>query len=217
MGVKNITQKQNNKNKITTDIINAAKSYKRNLVGKTFLYVFDNQYIEVMFKAKDFRHLTGVDTNLTAQDFYKKAHSGILRPNQIYFSARHPYPLAVKKLKHLQNISSLTINECFMLKDITTQSEVYKFGTTDLHFSICFNQETDDKGIKKGNCYIAKSLRDEDCFTKSDKVFIITHIFSKPNDQKLYENEIYRENGYAISDLPSNIISMLSKDLLNKV
>ena len=46
---------------IVKKIIQAARVYKNNLVGKTFMYVFDNRYIEVMYKASNFKHLMGVD------------------------------------------------------------------------------------------------------------------------------------------------------------
>lgn len=87
---------QVDRRKIVSEIIKAAKDYKQNLLGKTFLYVFENKHIEVMFKAKDFRHLTGIDTTLSAQDFFKQAHQGKLQASQIFFSARHPYKLAQK-------------------------------------------------------------------------------------------------------------------------
>ncbi|MEE1047325.1 MAG: PBECR4 domain-containing protein [Clostridia bacterium] len=205
---------QIDRRKIVSEIIEAAKMYKRNLVGKTFLYVFGDSYIEVMFKAKDFRHLTGVDTSLSAKDFYKKAQKGSLQATQIFFSSRHPYNLARKKLKHLQNISSLSMSGGFILKDITTQTETYKYGTTDLHFSICFNKECNDEGIEQGDCFIAKSLRDEDCFSKSNDVFVVTHIYSKSNDEKKYNQELYREIGFTIDDLSSEIKSKLSDDFL---
>ncbi|MCD8045757.1 MAG: hypothetical protein LUE90_03745 [Clostridiales bacterium] len=35
------------------------------------MYVFDNRYIEVIFKKENFRHLTGIDTNLTANPALK--------------------------------------------------------------------------------------------------------------------------------------------------
>ena len=207
---------QNDRKIIVSEIIKAAKAYKQNLVGKTFLYVFDNKHIEVMFKAKDFRHLTGVDTTLAAQEFYKKAHKGELQASQIFFTARHPYNLAQKKLKHLQDISSLAMGESFMLKDIKTNTETYKYGTTDLQFSLCFNKECDVKGIEQGNCFIAKSLRDEDCFSKSNDVFTITHIYSKRNDEKKYNQELYCEQGHSTDDLLPEIKEMLSEELLRE-
>ena len=66
-------KKNQDRIKIVKDICFAAKLYKENLVGKTFLYVFDGRYIEVLYKASNFRHLTGVDTNLSAKQFYEYA------------------------------------------------------------------------------------------------------------------------------------------------
>ncbi|MBQ8296489.1 MAG: hypothetical protein IJX77_01755 [Ruminococcus sp.] len=205
---------QIDKQKIVSEIKKAADAYKKNLVGKTFLYVFEGQYIEVMFKTKDFKHLTGVDSKLSAQEFYKKAVKKELQSSQVFFSARHPYKLAQKKLKHLHAISSLVMGESFMLKDIKTQTETYKFGTTDLKFSLCFNKEYDNNGTEQGTCFIAKSLRDEDCFSKSSDAFTITHIFSKKNDEKKYNQEVYCEKGYTITELSPEIKSMLSADIL---
>ncbi len=201
--------------KIISEITKAAKDYKQNLVGKTFLYVFDNRYIEVMFKTKDFKHLTGVDTNLSAQDFYKKAHTGTLQTSQIFFSSRHPYKLAQKKLKHLQNISSLAMGESFMLEDIRTHTASYAYGTTDLAFSLCLNKEYDSNGVEQGDCFIAESLRDGDSFSKSNDVFVITHTYSKSNDKKKYDQEIYCEQNHSVHTLPVNIKNMLSEHLID--
>jgi hypothetical protein len=66
---------------ITKYIIDAAKQYKQTLLGKTFMYVFSDKYIEVSFRKKDFAHLTGVDKTLSANDFYKEAVNGRLREN----------------------------------------------------------------------------------------------------------------------------------------
>ncbi len=38
-----------------------------------------------------------------------------------------------------------------------------------------------------GGCYVAESLRDEDCFSEADDVHLVTHIFSRQNDKKLYK------------------------------
>ena len=35
------------------------------------MYVFDDRYIEVIYKADNFKHLTGVDSHLSAKQFFK--------------------------------------------------------------------------------------------------------------------------------------------------
>jgi ribonuclease P protein component len=37
------------KNQIVRRIRKAAQNYRANLVGKTFLFIYDNSYIEVMY------------------------------------------------------------------------------------------------------------------------------------------------------------------------
>ena len=57
--------KQQDREKIVQEIKIAADLYRKHLVGKRFLYVFEGRYIEVLYKAANFRHLTGVATNLS--------------------------------------------------------------------------------------------------------------------------------------------------------
>ena len=65
--------KQQDREKIVQEIKVAANLYRKHLVGKRFLYVFEGRYIEVLYKAANFRHLTGVATNLSAKKFYSYA------------------------------------------------------------------------------------------------------------------------------------------------
>lgn len=116
-----LTQKQINQLQLIRQICAAAKSYKTQLVGKTFLYIFDDRYIEVMFKVTNFRHLTGVESSLSAREFYNKAVRNQLQTNLISFSSNHPYELCLKKITHITDIANLAQSESFMLEQITTQ------------------------------------------------------------------------------------------------
>lgn len=153
------------------------------------MYVFDDGYIEVIYKADSFRHLTGVDTSLSAKQFYKLACQRRLGASQIGFTAQRPYDLCVRKLAHLSNLATLATSESFMLEEVATKAQFYKFSTTDLNFSICMNK-------RNGACYVAESLRDEDCFSKSTSVYAVTHIFSKRNDAKKYTDIAWLDEEY---------------------
>ena len=206
-----MSKTQDRKN-IVQSIIKAANIYKSHLVGKRFLYVFDDRYIEVIYKASNFRHLTGVDTNLSAKDFYRLACCKKLQANQIHFSPQHPYNLCVKKVKHIEDVATLAGSENFMLEEITTQTQTYKFGTTDLNFSLCMNKELDETGAEKGDCYVVQSLRDEDCFSKSKEAYVVTHIFSRQNDQKKYTDLLYLDSS-SKKAIPEMLQEMVSDDL----
>ena len=99
-----------------------------------------------------------------------------------------------------------------MLENITTETANYKFGSTDLNCTVCLNKELKDGEIS-GNRYIAISLRAEDCFSKSQNVFTVTHIFSKPNSKKKYDCLLYIDDNSPIEALPCGIREMISDDL----
>lgn len=206
--------KKNDKEHIVKEICKAAKLYKANLVGKRFLYVFDGRYIEVLYKNVNFKHLTGVECNMSAADFYKNALKNRLQSPQIYFSASHPYSLCKRKIKHLCEISVLASSENFMLEEIATETRTYKFGTTDLNFSLCMNKEYDSYGNEKGDCYIVESLRDEDCFSRSKSAYTVTHILSKDNDSASYTDLLFMDKSVTLDDLPAPAREMLHGQLL---
>ena len=192
--------KQQDREKIVQEIKVAADLYRKHLVGKRFLYVFEGRYIEVLYKAANFRHLTGVATNLSAKKFYSYAAKKMLQASQIFFTPQHPFSLCKRKIKHIGQIAMLA----------------YKFGTTDLNFTLCLNKEYDDKGQQKGDCFVVESLRDEDCFSKSRTAYTVTHIFSAPNDAKKYTNLLFLDENATIDGLPDEIKNMLDQTLLHK-
>ena len=61
------------KNAIRQSIIDSAVIYSQSLAGKAFLYVYGDEFLEVSFPVDHFLHLTGVETRLSAKDFYKNA------------------------------------------------------------------------------------------------------------------------------------------------
>ena len=205
--------KKSDKEHIVKEICKAAKLYKANLVGKRFLYVFDGRYIEVLYKSVNFKHLTGVECNMSAADFYRNALKNRVQSPQIYFSASHPYSLCKREIKHLREISVLASTENFMLEEIVTNTRTYKFGTTDLNFSLCMNKEYDSYGNEKGDCYIVESLRDEDCFSRSKSAYTVTHILSKDNDSAHYIDLMFMDKSVTLNDLPAPVRKMLDERL----
>ena len=206
---------QDRKN-IVKKIENAAALYREKLVGKRFIYVFDNRYIEVIYKAENFRHLTGVETFLTARRFYSYAARRILATSQVSFSSSHPYDLCLRKRQHINEVAEMAGSESFILEEIKTNTKSYKFGTTDLNFTLCMNRELDSQGNEKGDCFIVQSLRDGDCFKKSKDVYVVTHILSRSNDKKKYTDLLYMDQSATIQDLPANILELIDEGLISK-
>lgn len=202
---------------ITKTICAAAELYKKNLVGKTFMYVFDNRYIEVLYKTENFKHMTGVESPLSAKRFYTLAVKNQLNVAQIRLTARHPYSLCVRKLQHITDLINVTSSESFMLEEITTETEIYKFGTTDTKFTLCLGKDLDkETHLPKNDLFVVHSLRDEDCFSKAKSIFDVTHIFCKQNDQKLYTDALFVDQACPYA-LPEKVILQLHPDLQSKL
>ena len=199
---------------ILADIKKASQLYSKNLVGKKFLYIFNNSYIEVMFNKINFLHLTGVDTFLSAERFFDNAKKGKLSTKQFYFTSKKPYQLSKRKILHICDIATLATSECFMLENISTDKSIFKFGTTDLSFTICFGEDLDNLGNKKSNCLVPYSLRDEDCFDKASNVYSVDFILSKSNDEKLYNTIIFKNETSILSELPDDIKLLIDFDSL---
>lgn len=100
--------KTEKKNAIRQGIIDAAIVYSQSLAGKSFLYVYGDEYFEVSFPINCFLHLTGVGTNLSARDFYKNAKKSTLTNNQFYFDTkRHIYANAKKETSMFGEIARI--------------------------------------------------------------------------------------------------------------
>ena len=209
-----VKRKTIDKEAIVKEICEAAKLYKENLVGKKFIYVFDGRYIEVLFKRRNYKHLTGVVCKMSAEDFYKDALKNKLQASQIYFNQDHPYALCKRKVKHLSAISNLASGESFMLEEVVTNTKTYKFGTTDLEFSLCMNKERDDQGHEIGDCYIVESLRDGDEVSKSTHAFEVTHILSKKNTESKYTDILYIDQRESIATLPADVRALIDERII---
>ena len=179
--------KSQNKIALVKRIKNTAVQYKKDIVGKTFLVLFEGKSVEIIFKVENFLHLCGVDTKLQAKDFYKKALKNQLTEKEIIFSKTHPYPLAEIKTKNLSRALSLMKNEAFMITDITTQSHSYKIGTTDFQVVLCFDNQINASGQTVNNVLIPYSLRVEDINSnKYNNIYEIDFVLSKETGKKEY-------------------------------
>lgn len=193
----------------------AATQYKQSLVGKTFLYIFEGNMIEVAYHETEFRHLTGVATKLTAQSFYDKAVNGTLQQNQVFFDMRHPRHLCRRKMRHIQSLSAVTNSALIVLRDVGTATESYHFAFTELNFTLCLGRDMDlATGKPKNDYYIVKSLRDGDTFNQSLYQYECNYIFSRRNDKKFYDTICYSDGKVPIEDLPDGAKAKLSPSLV---
>lgn len=183
------------------------------LLNNTYLIVFEGNYIEITFFKKNYKHLTGVMSSLSAEDFYNKAKNRQLSENQIFFSKNHPYRTCKDKLYYLNNVDKLFLSDFFVVENVTTLTRSYKLGFTDLNYSMLFTENTDDFGNRINEVLIPASIRvREDEFDKSSAQYSADFVFKKQNDI----NEKYKELIFGdlrrINEIPDEIKKLISLD-----
>ncbi|MCM1088543.1 MAG: PBECR4 domain-containing protein [Muribaculaceae bacterium] len=201
------------KNQLVNRIKRAAAKYKQYLVGKTFLFVYENGYIEVMFTTKAFFHLTGVNSKLSAIDFYKHAvKENGLRASEIFFDSDHPFDLANLKTQHLKDLYKITVQDVLIADGVVTATANYELAVTDLKITLCLGKDTDVNGNTISNRWVPYSFRVEEIDNNKLKdLYEVKFVFYK--ETNLPQNTKYKDMTFGKME----DISKLSDDIKNMI
>jgi hypothetical protein len=132
----------------------------------------------------------------------------MLNNGQFYFSQRHPYASAKKKLPCLKRLPELTSNMVCILKDMKTETAVYKISVSNLEFTLGLTENLDDEGKKINDLYFPKSLRVEDSSVeKSSDGEIVDFIFAKDASLTKYNDLRVMDKNKNIPDCIRHLIS----------
>lgn len=194
------------KAQIIKRIHNAATKYKKYFIGNTYMFVYENNFVEVIFKKSSFLHLTGVNTNLNAENFYSHALANKgLRPQEVLFDSNHPYDLADKKTTYLSDLYKIIITDVVIADNITTMTFTYGIGITNLEFVICLGEDKDSAGNLISNCKVPYSFRVEEINNaRFNNLYEVSHIFKKKTGQKKYDELTFGDKE-SINCLPEEI------------
>lgn len=204
--------KTDKKNWVRQGIIDSAYIYSQHLAGKTFLYVCGSEHFEVSFPVEHFLHLTGVESSLPAKKFYKYAKAAILANNQFYFDTRHPYANARKKLPCLMRLPELTNTEVCVLKNMRTNTVIYKLSLTNFEFTLGLVENTCDNCAKADNFFVPMTLRVKDSsIERSGGGEVVDFIFSKNASIEKYDTLLVEDKS---KTFPCSIRHLLSGKLL---
>lgn len=194
---------------LVSRINDAAQIYKEYLVGRTFMFVYEDKKIEVIFKVESFMHLSGVASKLYPKDFYKKAEKRTLKQTEIMFDSDHPADFADIKTQYLHRLYELTVDDILIADDIVTMTATYAFGLTNLNFILCFGKNTDKKGKVVDDCYVPYSFRIEEISNdKYGNLYDVKYVFSKLTNKNKYSEITFGEK--------ENLES-LNEDIKNKL
>lgn len=198
------------KSALRKQIIAAAEIYRDSLAGKKFLYCCGEKYFEVVFKTDRFLHLTGVDSPLSAGQFYALSKSAKLSENQFGYNSAHPYTLVKNKLSCLQNLPKITSDLVCVVEDLTTLTMTYKLGLTNLRFTLGLVELEENS-----RCFVPQTLRVKDKSIENSKsAEFVDFIFSKDASHTLYSEITYADRD---KRPPEGIKHLLSAELADRL
>lgn len=200
------------KERIRTELFNAAKQYKLVFLDYEYLIcseAFSKKEYYIISAAKDnFMHLTGVNSLISAQDFFDKCFDGTLSENDFDFSRSGQNEKSVKgtvrrKVKVLPDMMLLFHDGVLTEEDFKKNNVLCSFATADGSCTLGFIDvgKARPKSLIKGNelknpCPVDLILR-----RKTG-----AHLF----------NEIIVGDGAAINKYKEKIKSLISIDLLDE-
>lgn len=177
---------------VRDNIISNAQIYRDALVGRYYLYIFENRCFEMYFGTDNYMHLTGVGSKVSPNQFYDLAKNHQLHTNQIFFSQRFPLKTAIQKTTNLCYLPDFIKEGYFVIKDLKTETASYPYAITNIDQSIL-------RGLKSEEgkeIYIPQSFRVKGkIFDKADddKIFEINCILSKTDKEGLYNQVLYQD------------------------
>ena len=205
---------------VRKNILIAVQKYKDELVGRRFLYIFDDSFIEVIFKTESFMHLTGVDSkSLKPEKFYERAKDKTLKRYQMFFSKRYPLKTALKKSKELIDIDIFSNSKIFVVKDMETNTYTYAFSFSDKKMTLGLTKDTrkDSEGNEiELDYYVPKSFRVKEDATEGQdqsKVKEIIMILSKVDVTAKY-TKVHYSNNVNFELLPIDIREKIDENIM---
>ena len=122
------------KRKTRQQLIDAANAYSH-LLGKIYvldspLFVNRHRYL-IRFYSSNFLHLSGVETNLTANVFFNKCLHDNIEYEDFWDSPRKNKSTISKKLRNLVNVDSIFDNEVLVQENYVKNTIHCVIATTD--------------------------------------------------------------------------------------
>lgn len=177
------------KERVRNVAISEADAYQKNYVENTYL-IFSTQFINndyyiLSAEQDNYLHLIGVNTDLSAKEFFKKSKLGTLKDNDFNFIKINQDEKNVKgsvrrKINCLPKLKTLFFsNSLFFEENFKKNSVVCALAASDQEITLGFThgKKSRPKTLLKGN--------------ELKKPIEIDLILSKKREELLYDNIVY--------------------------
>ncbi|XCP85826.1 PBECR4 domain-containing protein [Roseburia hominis] len=206
------TLSNGHKSKLRNQIITGARNYNKYLVNKVFKIVCaDGLEVDVRFFPSDYKHLTGLYSNLGDDDFYRNCVLGTIDVGNIATDQKYNWSTLRTKGKHVEKIHELFYKDggkSLLLEVLDTRTCIFPYAVKSPASNMCIGFATD---VNK-----ARTLRKASASTKSKAEKRIIAIFAKQVGNITYNELVYVSNVVGIYEKDELLLDKLDDSLQMK-
>lgn len=201
----NNTLSDGHKAKLRSQIITGARNYNKYLAGKIFKIVCeDGMEVDVRFYVSDFKHMTGLRSNLGDESFYEKCLSGTIDIGNISANQKYNWNTLRTKGDHIEKIHELLYRDCrktVLLEMLDTNTYVFPYAVKNTVNNMCVGFVS---AVNK-----ARSLRKASSSVKYKLEKSVIAIFAKPVGCPMYHELIYISDVLGVYEKDESLLNEL--------
>lgn len=196
MGTTSTTDKhqlsEGHKLKLQEKIKQGANNYEKYLNDKCFKIVCeDGTETIVRFFQGDFKHLTGIESDLDDDEFYDKCLNGYISTGNILTEQKYDWSTLKGKANRIENIHKLlyeNAEKTLLLNELKVNTTVFPVAIRNDNMKSCVGFV--------GNINKARSLRKSNSSQNANSEKEIVAIYGKINGQQEFSEIVYKKETY---------------------
>jgi len=200
---------EGHKNRLKNNIIQGAQNYEKYLRDKCFQVICeDGTKTYVRFFHADFKHLSGIQSDLDESDFYKKCVECKLNTGNILTNQKYGWDTLKGKAKRLANIHELLYQDTekrLLLNQLKTNTYVFPIAIRNDEINSCI-------GFVSA-AHKARSLRKAGSSNNYADSKKIVAILRKENQYETFDEFVYIEKNQNLLNICPDILQDVSEEI----
>ena len=197
---------------LRNQIISGARNYYHYLSNKIFKIVCeDGTEVNVRFFISDFKHMTGLYSDLDEEDFFENCLTGKIDVGNIDTLQKYNWGTLKAKGQRIEKIHELLYKDSqktLLLETLETNTCIFPYAIKNSSSNICVGFVT--------NVNKARSLRKASSAIKAKFEKNIIAIFAKSTKNSLYHELVYISNVLGVYEKNADLLNKLDDDIQMK-
>lgn len=200
------------KKKLRQNAINGASQYAHYLMDKVFFVICeDGTEYELRFLKSDFRHLTGIDSNLDDDTFFYNCKYRILDTGNINSYQSYNWQTLNSKSKRIANIHRIlydNIQGALFMINLHTNTRKFPVAIKNTNIDTCIGFVDNNNKARTLRKYSSSNNADE-----QKKIYLI---IAKKQNESTFDELVYVSQVDNVYSMNKNILDKMSEKLQNK-